>query len=357
MAESSGGKKVSIRDVAGAAGVSVTTVSNALNGKGRLTESTRAHVRETAIRLGYRASLSAQKLAGGKTGLLGLIVARQGAGSLATITQTTYFVELLAAASTAALAHGYALVLSTGTAEGTDEPWQQAPLDGAVVVDPIAHDPTVTYLQANHTPVVTTGRVPDTDSGPLWVDNDHVAATREALEHLESNGATRIALITAALRTSYAVDVDQTYADWCSERGCTPMREVVSSDLGESVGFEAASRLLQQPDPPDAILAIFERLAPGAALAASTLGFRVPEDVLISGYADSAASIGCRPELTALALHPDRIGAEAVKALVRLIEGPRSEENTWVESELMIRDSTQRDASPVVSRMSAEKEI
>jgi len=326
--------------VAAAAGVSVTTVSNALNGKGRLQESTRAHVRETALRLGYRPNPSAQRLVGGRTGLLGLIVARQGAGALSTITQTTYFVELLAAASTAALGHGYALVMSASSTDGV-EPWQQTPLDGAVVVDPVAHDPTATYLRARGTPVVTTGRIPGATDNGHRVDNDHVAATRGLLDHLHGRGARRIALITAELQTSYVLDVDEAYAGWCAESGMAPMREAVSEDLGETAGFDAATRLLTGPTPPDAILAVFERLAPGAALAANSLERRVPEDVMIAGYTDSVANLRACPELTALDLHPDRIGTEAVAALVRLIEGEAPEtQDVLVETGLIARAST-----------------
>lgn len=63
--------RAGIRDVAAAAGVSITTVSDALNGKGRLPDATRRHVREVADRLGYRPSAAARTLRTGKSGLIG----------------------------------------------------------------------------------------------------------------------------------------------------------------------------------------------------------------------------------------------------------------------------------------------
>lgn len=340
MSEPSGARNVGIRDVAAAAGVSVTTVSNALNGKGRLQESTREHVRATAFRLGYRPNPSAQRLVGGRTGILGLIVAREGAGSLATITQTTYFMELLAAASTTALGHGYALVMSASAADD-DEPWQHTPIDGAVVVDPIATDPTVNYLRGRGTPIVTAGRIPNASDRYHWVDNDHHATTRTVLDHLRTSGASRIALITAALETSYTLDVDQAYSAWCAEHGMPAIREVVDGNVSESSGFEAGTRLLTQPSPPDAILAMFERLAPGVALAATNLGRRIPEDVKIAGYVNSVASLQGRPTLTAMDLQPARIGVEAVNALVDVVEG-RAVEPTHrhIATRLIPREST-----------------
>lgn len=70
--------RAGIRDVAAAAGVSITTVSDALNGKGRLPDATRRHVREVADRLGYRPSAAARTLRTGKSGLIGLTVTTYG---------------------------------------------------------------------------------------------------------------------------------------------------------------------------------------------------------------------------------------------------------------------------------------
>ena len=71
------GRTVGIKAVAEAAGVSITTVSHALNGKGRLSEETRRHVREVADRLGYQPSVMARALAGGRTGMLAMLLGRE----------------------------------------------------------------------------------------------------------------------------------------------------------------------------------------------------------------------------------------------------------------------------------------
>lgn len=337
-------KRVGIRDVAAEAGVSVTTVSHALNGKGRLPDTTRAHVRKVAERLGYRPNPSAQRLVGGRTGLLGLTVAHPGAGSPAMITDVAYFVQLLSAASTAALSRGYALVLSTSGTE-SEHTWQQTALDGAVVVDPVADDPTVADLRAAGTPVVTTGRIAqedgEEDPGP-WVDNDHAAGTRRLLAHLERAGAERIALISAPLGTSYAHDMRETYLAWCAERRRRPEIEIVSEDLGEGAGFAAASRLLEG-DRPDAILAALDRLALGAQLAATTRGLDVPRDLLIAGYSDSEANLRASPSLTALHLHPEQIGARAVELLIEIVEDREpARQQILVPVRLNARGSTRR---------------
>ncbi|MFA4926973.1 MAG: LacI family DNA-binding transcriptional regulator [Patulibacter sp.] len=339
-------KRVGIREVAAAAGVSVTTVSHALNGKGRLPESTRDAVRDVARRLGYRPNLSAQRLVGGRTGLLGLTLAHPGSGTPATLTDIAYFVQLLTAASTTALARRYALVLSTGVGDSDDEVWQQTSLDGAVVVDPVADDPTVTALRAAGTPVVTTGRLPvqpgAEESEPIWVDNDHVDGTRRLLTHLERAGARRISLITAPLLTSYAIDLHRTYQAWCHERGVEPDVVIAQDDLGERAGFAAAEQLLERGRP-DAILGALDRLAVGAQLAAKARGLSIPDDILIAGYTDAPAHLHAEPSLTALQLHPAEIGRRAVELLIALVEDePIAERHVVVPTQLLPRGSTRR---------------
>lgn len=97
--------RAGIRDVAAAAGVSITTVSDALNGKGRLPDATRRHVREVAERLGYRPSAAARTLRTGKSGLIGLTVTTYGDEPF-TFTEFAYFAEMARAATSAALARG-----------------------------------------------------------------------------------------------------------------------------------------------------------------------------------------------------------------------------------------------------------
>lgn len=144
--------RAGIRDVAAAAGVSITTVSDALNGKGRLPDATRRHVREVADRLGYRPSAAARTLRTGKSGLIGLTVTTYGDEPF-TFTEFAYFAEMARAATSAALARGYALVILPATSR--HDVWSNVALDGTVVIDPSDHDPVVSELVRQGLPVVS----------------------------------------------------------------------------------------------------------------------------------------------------------------------------------------------------------
>lgn len=336
--------RIGIKEVAAAAGVSVTTVSHALNGKGRLPDETREHVRRIAEQLSYRPSPAARNLGGRKTGLLGLLIS-QPPGSAVRFPDFAYFTELMMAASTTAMKDGYALVLTAAEhALGTSLP---IPLDGALVIDPDATDPLVAELIRSETPIVTTGRILGDPVERPWVDNDHAAGARSVLTHLARRGARRIALLSNPAVMSYTVDVEAAYRAWCTEQSMRPLISPVGADLTENAGFTATRRLLALDHPPDAIYATYDRLGVGALLAARAAGISVPDDLLLAVTATGSGGAPTRPSLTGLSLHPDQIGARAAELLIELVEDrtPPSLHIT-VPTRLVPRTSTRRLTTP-----------
>jgi DNA-binding LacI/PurR family transcriptional regulator len=333
-------RPVGIREVAEEAGVSITTVSHALNGKGRLHDDTRRRVQEVAKRLGYRPNAIARNLAGGRTGLIGLAVAQTLEGQFA-VSDFAYYAQLMSAATVAAFDHGYALVLASGT---KDSAWSRVRLDGLIVVDPIREDPLSTEFKGRGIPVVTTGRVPGGEDG-YWVDNDHRAGTRSILDHLVARGARRIALLASPPVTSYAIDAREAYEQWCEEHGQEAMVAVARDDLTEGSGFDATVKLLSRSRRPDAVYATLDRLALGALLAAQTQGLSVPGELQVAGCTDSEAGKMAHPSLTALALDPEQIGREAVAMIATMIEGNQPvQRHVNVPTTILQRDSTLEEA-------------
>jgi DNA-binding LacI/PurR family transcriptional regulator len=308
-------ERIGIKDVAAAAGVSITTVSHALNGKGRLPEETRERVRVVAEALGYVPSATARSLARGRTGILAMTVARVEAMPFS-LADFDYFAQLMNGASTAALERGYALVLAPAAADA--DLLDSVPLDGAIVVDPVRGDRTLAHLRRRGVPVVTTGREPDGADDAPWVDNDHIAGTLSILDHLAAAGARRVALITTPPVHSYTIDSQAAYRDWCARRGSEPEIAIVTGTLTEGEGYSAALELLDRDEPPDGIYATLDRLALGVLLAAHARGVDVPGELLVAGCTDSHASQGAA--LTALSLDPERIGVEAVESLIAVTE-------------------------------------
>jgi DNA-binding LacI/PurR family transcriptional regulator len=326
--------RVGIRDIAREARVSITTVSHALNGKGRLPEETRRRVREAAERLGYRANHQARGLALGRSMTLAVQIASGDAEVI--VPDIAYFIELLNASSARALERGYGLVLAPPGAN--NENVHRLDVDGAIVVDPTGAE---TMFADSSLPIVTTGRVPDRDTP--WIDNDHAAGTRSVLDHLRARHYQHPMLLTRLTEQSYVLDAVQTYEAWCVEHGLEAVIAYVEGMPSEAVAAEAVSRLLQRPNDIDAVFATLDTLAVGALLAARELGLRVPEDIGIAALTESPILRTLQPGITALDLYPEAIGQRAVDLLVDLVEGKETAlHSVIVPSTLISRESTWR---------------
>ena len=345
-----------IRDVADAAGVSPTTVSHALNGKGRIAPETRARVIEAAERLGYVPNRNARNLVRGRQGAVALRIAGNVEGSPEfTNWDVEYFMRLVTGAFGAANESNLQLVFRsfdegsefklTDTGE-TGESSAAESVEGLIVVDP----PPDLRLgsEFDGLPFVTTGRIPASDEdpepdNPYWVDNDNVAATMTLLDHMADQGAKSIALITPTPVASVTVDCERAYAEWARERGQQPSVELAEYGIGETAGHHAATQLLDGSDPPDAILSTMQGLAIGALFAVREKGLEVPKDMMIAAFCNGLGGAGNFASITAMDLSPELIGSRAMRLIADLIDGSDPEEpQVIVPTELMVRNSTLR---------------
>ncbi len=325
--------------MAAAAGVSVTTVSHALSGKGRVDPETVVRVREAAERLGYSPNAAARNLRRGRSGLLGLLNSVDPGMPIA-IADLDHFVRLVNAAAATALGRGFMLVLAPPADAARLD---MAPIDALVVLDPVAHDPALAYAVARGIPVVSTGRDPTADPATgVWVDNDLVAATTLALNHLAGRGARRVALVVPPAVHSWGFDMLDAYRSFAARRGQAELIAVVQGTPTETAAAEEIVLLLSGPEPPDALHCVVDRFALGALLAAARLGLRVPEDLLITSGTDSEAMRTSSPPVTAVDLRPEAIGAQIVSLLIDALDhGSVTDPRVIVPTAFFTRASTE----------------
>lgn len=327
------GRRVTIKDIARAAGVSVTTVSDSLSGNGRLPAETRQRVRQLATELGYRPSAAARSLVGSRTGLLLMSVAAPDTPT-SSLWSIDFFTNLMISAAGRAATRGFALALSPASVP------PNLSYDGAIVVDPTADNELLRQASDEAVPIVTVGR---SIQGHPWVDNDYPTIVPDILEHLAARGARRPVLLASDPATSYVRDTAEQYSRWCAEHGRRPQIAYVKDGISQAAGHDAAFRLLTGGERPDGVLTTLDQLAVGAVTAVTELGWSVPEDVLIASLGDSAMITHSRVPITAVDLCPDELGRRAVDMLVALIEGAAPPpENQLVPGRLLVRASTTR---------------
>lgn len=339
MADAPPTRRATIRDVAAAAGVSVKTVSYAVNQKGDVDPATRARVLAEAERLGYRASRAARALRGGRTATIALLLPSFGAHDRELLS-LSYYMLLAASAASEAFALDHSLLLAP-TVEDHDV-LRRLEVDGVLIADPSARDPRIDLFAAQAIPVVTIERDPGRPDQEWVVEGDNREATTALLDHLADAGAERVALLAAGSEWGWSADSVAAYEAWCAARGQAPLTALTGLHDLERGAREQAHALLDRPDRPDAIVALAERHAGGVVQAARDLGLDVPRDLLVASGIDSPETRWGEPPITALDLHPDRRGAAAAELLIARLEGRGEPAGRTVAADLIVRASSSR---------------
>ncbi|WP_344935074.1 LacI family DNA-binding transcriptional regulator [Sphaerisporangium flaviroseum] len=332
--------RATIRDVAREAGVSLTTVSHALNGKGTASEATRRRVLAVADRLAYRANPMARGLRSGRTGVLALDMRPLDAIGSYLPAGVDYFMRFAGAAAVTALDHGLGLMLVPDLTRA-DIPQVAHGVDGYVIGDPVREDAVLTRLLDAAVPVVTVGRDPGRPEFADWVGPDDVVETERVLDLLRSRGARHIALLAGTDDNAWNVDSERAYRAW-ARRHHMPARVLhVPEAAGEDGGRNAARRLLTgKRRRPDAIYCQTGRHAAGVLAEAQRLEVSVPSDLLLAAGSDAQQARLAVPAITALDLAPEETGKAAVELLIARLNGDPTSGPVVVPAQLHVRAST-----------------
>ncbi|MFK0143518.1 LacI family DNA-binding transcriptional regulator [Streptomyces griseus] len=257
-------RTVTLLDVARAAGVSKSTVSDALQGSGRVAEATRDRVRAVAEELGYRPNSAARRLRRASTGAVGLHLP-------ATATRLDYYMNLAFGAVERAQEDGLDMMLlgPSGVAGGRIA----SRIDGLLVIDPESGDSAVPGLLDAGVPVVTGERYLGPAGGPSGaVVCDNAASLTALLDHVTERGARRPAVLAPSGSSAWATALRATAGSWGRARG-VPVTLRTVPFAATPAEAEAATRELLAADPAvDAVICAPDGSAPGVLRAAAALG-------------------------------------------------------------------------------------
>jgi DNA-binding LacI/PurR family transcriptional regulator len=303
---------VTILDVARGAGVSKTTASDALTGKGRVSADTRRQIQAVAEELGYTPSTAARHLRGSRTGALGLHLPQMSTG-------VNYYMQFAFGAAARAREAGYDLTLlapDSGPAGAT-----RPRVDGIVIIDPMTGDPSVARLMAGGPLVVTGERSLAPGLRPSGVVRaDHGAVISAVLDHLRDRGARRPALLAPEGTSDWAASLRRGFTAWCDAADVTGKVVTVAFDAPPAEITGATRWLLESAPEIDAVICAPDEAALGVPGAAHVLGRSVGRDLLLASCVDSPAMELSMPPITAVDLAPRRFGRDCVDLLVELVE-------------------------------------
>ena len=305
------GGRATIADVARRAGVSKATVSRSLNAPDSVHPETRDHVLAVVDELGFAPNLNARSLTTGRTLVVGVVLSD---------IQVPFFTSVGRAIQNVAHEGGYLTLLgnSDERPEVEDElvrAFAARMVDG-LIVTPAAGDNAALRQVARSIPVVTLDRIVQGVPGARIVSDNHAGALN-ASRHLLGLGHRKIAYLSSPLNKSSAVERYRGYRDALEEAGIAfdPRLLRAGTYDVDTVARETTALLTEHR--PTAVLTSEASVTMGALRAAQALGLRVPEDLSVLGF--DALEL-TTPELTVVLQDTERLGAEAMRRLMRRID-------------------------------------
>ncbi|WP_092599151.1 LacI family DNA-binding transcriptional regulator [Actinopolyspora xinjiangensis] len=331
--------EVSIKDVAHRAGVSIGTVSNALNRPDRVSADTRSRVRAVIDELGYVRSESARQLRSGDSRMVALLVLDIG---------NPFFVALSRGAERAAREHELGVMMCHSAQDPDAESlylsmFAEQRVRGVLVTPADTTGSNLLAFRRHGIPYVFVDRVVDSDDA-CSVSVDDVAGGELAMRHLVEAGHERVAYISGPSHLAQCTDRLVGARRAVAATGLPPEALTVleTTRLDVASGRDAGARLLGLRPRPTAVFCANDLLALGLLQAMFDAGVRVPEDLALVGYDDIEFAEAAAVPLTSVRQPAERMGATAAELLLRETEGGREHEHESViyPPELIVRRST-----------------
>jgi DNA-binding LacI/PurR family transcriptional regulator len=332
MKDQSGKKRVNLRDVAKAAGVSVATVSRVLNSPEAVTEKTRVRVQDVIDQLNFVPSAAARAINSGRTRFVGALVPTL---------DNAIFARFLASLERALGDRQLSLVVATTNSEPELEAEKAKGLldigaEGLIISGVTHSDEFTALIERTRVPTIATSYFDPTYALPT-IGYDNAAAAQTALRHLHELGHRRVAVVHGPTRNN---DRTQDRITGLTSFGQGMDLAWFEAPIGLHGGAEAARAVFADGRATDAILCLSDVLAMGVQFGLQGQGIEVPKDVSLMGIDDLPGSAVSVPSLSTVHLPVQRMGEQSASALADWVEHEKRPENQLLEAHLIVRAST-----------------
>lgn len=330
-----------IKDIAKVAGVSVTTVSRALNGYSDVSDKTRQRIMEVAKELDYSPNTVARSLVMKKSKTIGLLVSNMNRDGV----KDNFTFEVLCGINQASADSEYDLVLfSTTSTKQREKTYTQLcrerRVDGVIIQGIRTDDPYLEEVVQSDIPCVLID-IPIESNTVGYVTTDNVEGARNAVKHLIEEGHKHIGMINGHSHADVSIRRLQGYRKAMNEHGLDiRMDWVGTGDFVEDKAEDATLELLNAHPEITALFCASDLMAFGSIKAIKQLGKRVPEDIAVIGYDDILLAAYASPALSTVRQDKFRLGWEAALLLIGMLEGETNHHAKVMETELIIRESS-----------------
>jgi len=336
-------KRVTIEDVARAAGVSRQTISRAINDMGEISPQTRARVLRIAEEMGYRPSGIARGLATRRTRTLGLVVPDVA---------NPFFSDVARGAEHVAYTAGYNVFLCNTDEDPQRElavlqSLEEKRVDGLVLCSSRLDNDELRAVVARHSAVVLVNRrlgPIDRENGVGTVMLDDVVGGRMVAQHLLDSGHRAVGFLAGPPASRSGRSRAEGYREALADAGLTYNPEWVAFCPADVDGGHRAARDLLTTYPElTALFCYNDLVAVGALHACAALGRRVPDDLAVAGFDDILLAALVTPPLTTCRVPRYELGGQAMRLLLNQIDGSSDEarpcDEIVLRPELVVRTS------------------
>jgi LacI family transcriptional regulator len=324
--------RVTIRDVAQDAGVSVAAVSKVLRDAYGVSDSLREKVRTSISKLNYRPLASARGLRG-RTYTLGLLLPDL---------RNPFFADIFDGVNSALARTQYQAMqgISVHANELVDAMIDRQ-MDGLILIGPNEMASRLSEI-ANRVPLVLIGHHEPVDNLFDTVNNDDQLGARLVVRHLHANGHRRIAMMSLTKASTVVTQRELGYRLEMMEQGLgTAINIVRGTQVLRDVQV-AVRKLLESPQRPDALFCWTDLIAIEAISVATELGLSIPQDIAIVGYDNTMYCDFAQNRLTSVDQSGELLGLQAARLLIERIEGRTEAEHFVVTPRIVARASSRR---------------
>lgn len=314
---------VSMKDISAVCGVSIATVSKALNNHKDIGEETKAHIKRVAKEMGYFPNSAAKTLKTNRTYSLGVLFVDDGQSGLT----HDYFAHVLDSFKSTAEQRGYDITFINccKTRAGRMsylEHSRYRGFDGVVIACVNFYDPEVEELVRSDIPVVTIDHLFNNRSAII---SDNIKGMHDLVHYIYEMGHRKIAYIHGADSAVTQSRLSSFYRT-CEELGLNIPTEYVSEAAYRNTqgAYTETMRLLDLKNPPTCILYPDDFSCFGGMNAINARGLKVPTDISVAGYDGLKIARHFEPQLTTIRQDTAKLGSEAAEKLISLIEHPRT---------------------------------